>query len=224
MDTSTQRSGGPDGAERDVVISRVVDGRAGDGEWAALRAMAERDATIWAELSEAQRQHRLLGEAMGPALAAAERAGLPDLAVAGAARAWPERMARVNWRAGLGWAAAAAVGLAWMAGVNPRGAAGPAAVNSASIVPINTNPDELLSRYLDMGRRQGRVVAEMPERVVLETRPLADGTGTEVLFLRQVLERATVTDAAMFRVGVNDAGQRVLVPAERVRSSPAPSL
>lgn len=210
--------------ERDLVISRVADGRAGDSEWAALRRLAEADGAVWADLAETRRQHGLLVEAIEPGLAAAQRHGLPELSLRGGA-GWRERAGRVNWRSGLGWAAAAAVALAWWAGVNPRaGTSGPG-VQGAAIMPVvNTNPDELFSRYVDAGRQQGRVVAELPERVVLETRPLGDGSGTEVLFLRQVLERATVSDEAMYRVGTNDAGQRVLVPVQRVRGTPGPAL
>jgi hypothetical protein len=214
----------PVASQRELLIARIVDGRAGDAEWTDLRSLSASDPMVWRDLGDAQRDASLLSEAMVPALAAADRSILPGVILNHDGLSLRERLATVNWRSGLGWLAAAAVACAWVAGVDPRAGGSPAApVNSAGIIPINNNPDDLLTRYLDVGRQQGRVIAEMPERIVLESRPLTDGSAVEVLYLRQVLERAVVTDNAMFRVGTNDAGQRVLLPAGPV-AAPRPGL
>jgi hypothetical protein len=215
----------PAASERELLIARIVDGRAGDSEWTALRSMSAGDPLLWRDLSDAQRDAAMLSEAMAPALAAAERTALPSVVLHSDPLPLRERMARANWRGGLGWLAAAAVTAAWVTGISPwsRPEGALSNGNAAGILPVNTNPDDLLSKYVDVGRQQGRVVAEMPERMVLESRPTADGKGMEVLYLRQLLERAVVTEDAMFRVGQNDAGQRVLLPAGP-QAAPKPGL
>ena len=45
------------GVDRDILISRVIDGEATPEDWTAMRAMAERDASIWGDLVAAQQDH-----------------------------------------------------------------------------------------------------------------------------------------------------------------------
>lgn len=208
--------------DRDVLITRIIDGRAGDADWALLRAWAGRDGSLLADLAAAQRDAQGLREAMAPVVAAGERSRLPDMVLigGGGAGAWLGRVVRGVRGGGLGWAVAAALVVAWAGGWLKSPAQG-GAMNTAGIVPVNTNADDVLQKYMDLGRQQGRVIAELPERVVIESRPSPDGKGVEVLYLRQLLERATVSD--VYKVGLNDAGQRVLVPTSSP-AAPGPAL
>ena len=62
---------------------------------------------------------------------------------------------------------------------------------------------------MSAGRKAGRVIAEMPEQVVVETRPMPDGS-IEVMYLRQVIERRVIDQA--YRQVRDDAGNTIAVP------------
>ncbi|MCU0689662.1 MAG: hypothetical protein MUE97_07985 [Phycisphaerales bacterium] len=83
--------------------------------------------------------------------------------------------------------------------------------STPSPVTSALSPDELLGQYVARGREQGRVVGELPQRLVLETRPTSDGKGQEILYVRQIVERAIVP--SMYRLSKDDAGQPTIVPA-----------
>jgi hypothetical protein len=65
-----------------------------------------------------------------------------------------------------------------------------------------------------MGKQSGRVLGEVP--VLCESKPAATGQGFEVVYVRQILERAEVHD--LYRFSVDEAGNplpvRVTVPAK----------
>jgi hypothetical protein len=65
---------------------------------------------------------------------------------------------------------------------------------TAGIGLSEAQPEQAFERYLSAGQKSGQVIAEMPEQVVVETRPLPDGT-IEVLFLRQIIERRVIDQA-----------------------------
>ncbi len=187
---------------RDRLISRIIDARAEEGDWRSFRSLAERDPGVWRDLAGAQRQHELLCEGVRAAAAAADGVGLP--------LADPRPLERrldgvARWG---GWAAAAALVLVWATGLRP-GAAEPR-VQAAGIGPLlhDATPDQALDRYIDAGRSAGLVVGEVPERVVVETRPRPDGS-VEVVYLRQIVERR-VTDR-VYREVTDDTGRRVPV-------------
>jgi hypothetical protein len=77
------------------------------------------------------------------------------------------------------------------------------------------NSEQLINQYVQVGQQEGKVVSMLPQFIVLESRPVtsSDGkpAGHEVLYVRQVLERAVVDD--VYRLGKSDTGQPVLVPA-----------
>jgi hypothetical protein len=112
----------------------------------------------------------------------------------------------------LGWAVAALVALAWTASVFAPRTPGMGPTTTAGLgAVVPSTYDAAIQSYLDLGRRSGRVVGELPDRVVLDSRPLPDGSGFEVTYLRQFVERATVERA--YRVGETDTGGAVLIPA-----------
>lgn len=172
------------------------------------------------------------------------------------------RLAR--WSRWGGWAVAACVGLAWIGagrftittppGQSPdsgelaltnQASLGGAAINAANWT-INT-PDDALRAYLDVGGKSGRVLGELPQRVIVRALPVGNhapvlGTGTsdpnfnassnvligsgpsagvntnggnastavqaqailtdgqpiEVIYLRQIVERAVISDVVNF--------------------------
>lgn len=188
---------------RELLISRVIDGRAGAGDWKSLRALAESDPGVWRDLEESQQMHESLCAEVSAACAAAERidvdvhrhqAGLSRrLSIAGA------------WG---GWLAAAAVGLAWTLGM-PLGSDGSSVIGSVvptlgpEYVRIET-PEDALRTYLQRGRDDGSVLGLVSDPRVLETRALPDGSGVEVLYVREIVERRLIEQ--VFRLSQDEAG------------------
>jgi hypothetical protein len=204
---------------RDGLISRVIDGEASEADWSALRTLAGTDPSVWTDITETQRQHEALCLAVDEAGSMAEDVELPERELLTPAERFERRMDA--FRAWGGWAAAAAILLVWFTGV-PSGTLGGGGTQSAGLGPTDWSqvaPEEALERYIDRGRQTGRVLAEVPERVVLETRPLERGEGLEVVYLRQILEREIVDPSRMYRMGQNEFGQAAIVPTRAVREA-----
>ena len=213
MDTPSKTNPGA-GEDRDALLTRLRDARALPRDWLTLRDTGRADAAVFDELHDAQRDVCALEQAMAGPIGAADRVDVP------VGRAVIGRLGgSAPWaRPTLGWALAAALGLAWVTQLVAPARPG-SATNTAGLLSAPQSPDEALARYLDLGRREGRVVGEVPERMVVESRPAENGEGYEVFYIRQVLERALVKD--LYREGVSDTGERVLVPAgsaSRVRA------
>lgn len=204
----------PDHA-RDLLISRVIDGRASTPDWDRFRALAAREPEIWGELADTQQQHEAVRCELSHAVGIADRVGLPI---------GPIDDTHTRQRLGVvgrwgGWAAAAALLLAWSMGVPAQqtGDAGTPPSQTAGLPGSvlkgiglrEAEPEQAFEQYLLAGQRSGRVVAEMPEQMVIETTPRPDGS-IEVLYLRQVIERR-VLDRAYRRVR-DDAGNTIAVP------------
>jgi hypothetical protein len=199
------------GIDRDVLITRVLDGEATPEDWAAFRAMADRDPTVWRDLADAQQDRAELASALAEALAVADGVEAPLEEHAG------ERMrARVRTAtAWVGWAAAATLALGVFTGrVSPGGGAG---AQQAGLIPIDS-PEEALQLYMDKGRETGRVLYELPDKVLLSSSPTPGGEGYTVVYLRQIVERRMVDD--FYRLGENEAGQKVPVPMALPRQQP----
>ena len=196
--------------ERELLISRVLDGEASAAEFDRLRSIAAIDSSIWRDLGEAQRLHDGLGSIMEEASTLASRVELE-------ARHEPGDRLRLVGGAMVGrlggWIAAAIVLTAWVVAGGPSQQTLPDA-NRAGLVPAvpELSADEALQQYLSVGREQGKVIGELPGGKVLERRPLEDGSGYEVLYVRPILERAIVTD--VYRVAEDEAGNAKAVPVE----------
>ncbi len=203
--------------DRDILISRVVDGTALDHDWAALESLAQKDPGLWRDLAQSQRQHAALVSVVGSAVRIADETPLdiPESHVIG-------RISGVaRWG---GWAAAAAVALAWLGGARPGGqshmqtAGPPGGITGA---PAFTDPAEALGAYLRLGLDQGTVLGEMPAKVVLQTLPADDGSQRyDVYYLRQIVERARVDD--VYRMSSDELGRTSPLPT-RPRVRPASS-
>lgn len=186
---------------RDMLISQIIDAEGDGSAWNQFTQLAASDPAAWRELAQAQRDHAALSHTLTRAVAAADVVELPAPGIAGRMH----HAARLSRTAG--WAVAAALALAWFgsqfAPVRPN------AENIAGLPPntfqLNT-PQDALAAYQQLGRRSGSVLGEVPDRVIVEYKPLASGDGFEVVFLRQFMERAEVPK--LFQVTRDDSGQQ----------------
>lgn len=199
-----------DASARDLLISRVIDGSAEPEDWSRFRELAAKDPAIWGELSSAQRDHEALRESIHAIEAIAQRVDLPG---GSGSPVVIERRFDVIARWG-GWAAAAAILLGWFTGLGPIGSPNPGATGGAqfgNMVPTlkGATPEQAFDQYIESGREDGRVVAEMPDQLVIETRPLEDGT-IEVIYLRQIIERRVLDTA--YREVEDEFGNRRAIP------------
>jgi hypothetical protein len=194
----------------DVLITRITDGCAAPADWQAFTDLAGTDAAPWKALAQAQRDHAALGLAVNLRLHAAERIDLPE--PHGARRDLPghehRRFGRSRLGSAAGWAVAACVGLAWVGTLRPVVAPAPVApVQAAGLLSVGT-PEDAARAYVQLGRAQNVVLGELPQRLVVDSRPGPDGT-IEVTYIRQFVERAT-TDS-LVRFGVDERGRPVPV-------------
>jgi hypothetical protein len=191
------------GIDRDILITRVLDGEATPEDWAAFRAMAAMDPEVWADLADGQQDRAELSMALTEAIAIADRVDAPVEVVSGE-RITVRLRASVAW---VGWAAAAmlAVGAIIDRGQTPAG--GPS--NQAGLLSVST-PEEALDLYKSKGQEEGTFISEVPERLLVESRALEDGSGYEVIYVRQFIERAQVHD--MYRFGQDEAGNVIPLP------------
>lgn len=206
-------------APEDILISRVVGGEATNGDWDRLTALADGDPALWRRLGETLRDQAGFARAVNASVSIAEAIDLPPAprvrTTPGQAAAHVPALRIGRWS---GWAVAAVVAIAWVAwlfeaGRNPN----PPAYNTAGLA--GAPAADLLQAYLDRGRREDRVIGEVPERVLIETRPAAVGEGYELLYLRQILERAVVPDLYHFE-GRDETGRPTLVRYEGKRQGP----
>lgn len=208
--------------DRDILITRVMDGEASPEDWTAFRALAESDPGLWSELAARQQDHAELEAAILDAIAVADRVEAPIREHA--AEQFSITIKRVGTWAG--WAVAAAVTLAWglHGQANPT-IGDPALGNNTAALgpqlappsgPVVNSPAEALDAYLTLGQSAGRVVGMSPDLVVLESRPAETGEGIEVVYLRQIIEREVITGD---RVKRDERGFPIAAPArEPVRS------
>ncbi|GAB4386485.1 MAG: hypothetical protein Kow0022_15630 [Phycisphaerales bacterium] len=198
-------------SDRDVLIGRVIDGEASAADWQCLRAMAEQDPRIWDELEQTQALHRHLCAGVNDACSAASNVDVPGVH---AEQIISARIARIGaWG---GWLAAAALLLSWAVGLPPAGkrhvAAGSVGPSlGPEYVRIET-PEDALQVYVDRGRDAGSVVGLVADPRIVQTRALPDGSGLEVLLVREILERRLVNQ--VYRLGTDDAGNVRPVPVQ----------
>lgn len=233
-------------SSRELLVNRLIEGRAGPGDWLDLRDTVAADPRLWEHLAGVQADAASLGALGALAEATVGAMPLPSASAAagrlvvhaGNAGRPTSRRVVSRWRHLAGWAVAAclAVALGVMQFTAVRGgrsgqpiqgaglAGGLAGgLSTAPAVPVvgePADPESALAQYVELGQQAGSVLGELPARYVVQTRPTADGSGTEVLYVRQILERAVVGET--FRVGTDELGRRVLVPASiPMRSAPA---
>ncbi|MBL8964569.1 MAG: hypothetical protein KF787_11120 [Phycisphaeraceae bacterium] len=199
--------------DRDIIISRVVDGLATSEDWSVLDRLGGADPAVWKEVVVAQRHQALLCDVVEGEVGASERVDAPDT------RPAVIRFPGASWKWS-GWAAAALVALAWSFGRTgwissqvhaPAEIVSQAGFGPGSLLPVSSSSaDDYLRRYIERGREDGTVVGQMDRRPVIEMRPMAvdGGTAYEVVYARVIFEKATLPD--VYRLTTDEAG--TLIP------------
>lgn len=213
-----------DTTQLDLLASRIADGDGSRSDWAAFGELAERNPQAWEHLAKLQRDKQAMALAVGVALHAADRVDLPTRDAAASYFGRPTPTTTIRWsRLGNlgGWAAAAMLGLAWIGsqhGMFALRTPGPG-TNTAGIIPAGyervSSPDDAYRLYLDKGSKSGRVVGEVPQLWLVDSRPVATGKGYEVVYVRQIVERARVNDLVGFAQDENGQAMPVRVSAPR---------
>lgn len=206
---------------RDILIARITDGVSVRADWQRLEDVAQSDPSVWRDLAYAQHDHAALSAAVAHANASS-RTDVPVLSTPAA----DQMTLRLTQRsrtiaAWAGWAAAAAVGLAWL-GMPGTGLDrssplldAPDTTQSAGLggvldSGIARSAADALQAYLNKGQESGEVIGQVPGKLMLNARPLPDGQGYEVLYLRQFLEKTVVPN--LYRAATDDSGD--LVPTQ----------
>ncbi len=191
----------PTPVDKDVLISRIVDGIASESDWASFETLCSQDASLWQDLAASQRFNQELLITVESQLSVADDIQLPmDPHVLPTHRL---KMA-LSWS---GWAIAAALTLTWALGLstglnNTKG-------NTAGLVPTISTPDEAFDRYLSLGQSSGTVINEVPTKVLLHSTRLPGESGFQVIYIRQIVERAIVSDINLYRMDQDETGRPV---------------
>ena len=175
-------------AELDLLLARAV---AGDrAALDAVRGRAAHDPSVLDELAMWQADELRLARIARELDAVADGVSIPR-----ASRRW----------SGLGWAAAAIIAIAWgMRALAPQGAAPQA--NLAGVGAIGS-ADDAFDAYVAKAREEGLVTGDIAPPTLLRSRELGDGSGFEVLIIRQVIERRISPE--IYRIApTGEAGMR----------------
>jgi len=179
-------------ARNDILISKVIDNSATDADWRDLTALAEADQTIWRDLAESQRHQQVLSRTLNEAVAVADMIAAPS-------HVYPERAAeagdgrRTSTGAWSGWAVAAVIGLVAFASRLGDQVQNSSSLGRTQVAGYGT-ADEALDAYLNLGREQGRVVGELPSKIIVSARENPEGEGYEVISVQQIVVRQVVLD------------------------------
>ena len=204
-----------------TLISRVIDGDASDDQWREFEAMAEADPELWRHMAEAQRDHSALVFGMSAEGAKADSFRLSRSSDGTGTIPQQHRLRLASASAWSGWAVAALIAIASSLTLKDRhfdSRTHEPKVRTAGL-PFDSAADSFFDAYLERGQQTGQVVAEVPTRVLVDTRPVGSGQGFEVIYIRQVLERTVVPD--IFEIeGENELGQPTFIRYEQpMRSS-----
>jgi hypothetical protein len=217
------RAHSTDASPRERLISRLIDGVAGDTDWAELGRIAATDTSIFTEIVRTRRAENLLQSHAQTWMLAADRVQLPlespdairFIAKAQADAVSTPRSARPRRSGLLGWGIAACLALALGAefmGLRPREQGAPTNASGLSPAPAFASSEQALNAYLELGKQQGKVLGEMPQKFVIQSQPApGDDAALEVVYLRQFIERAVVKD--LFKLGTDELGRTILIPA-----------
>lgn len=223
---------------RDLLLNRLVEGRASGQDWETFTRLSAAEPALALDLLATLRDQHELERYTKKTARSVEHVALPGADATGrdispeallARSPTPQgSLAKITPRSGwAGWAVAAVVALA--AGLDVfglRSAAPEGGVRTAGLLPslAQSEPkssEEYLGAYLDAGAREGRVIGEAPRYVLVNAAPAADGDGYEVVYLRQIAERARVP--ALYRASRDEFGRSVAVPVTpALLTTPAP--
>lgn len=197
-----------------LLISRVIDGDCSDQEWREFETLADANPMIWRNLAQEHRDHQTLSRAVNHAVAVADCVPLSRTMAedhSGNYSIMHERLRRAGtWS---GWMAAAAVIAVFViVRFNDSNRLGSDTHNGPVVKQAgllsDATADQAWDAYLAKGREAGSVVAEVPTKILIESRPAPSGEGYELLYLRQVVERTIVPDLYEF-TGQDERGMPV---------------
>ncbi len=210
----------------DVVISRVLEGRGRAADWQRLREVTNQDDGAWDRLIGSASDQDALGEAVA---LAGDRAETVAAGGSNGAMVFPSvqgrRADRAVRAARLGWLMAACMALGLVSVSLRTGGGGGAGVQNTGTAGFSLDSlssSDLMNGYKVRAAQEGTLVGELPQRVVIETRPSADGKGYEVLYMRQFIERAIVDD--LYKLGTDETGRAVMVPTSLPKTRPAGAM
>lgn len=174
--------------EMDALIGQVSGNEASAECWHRFESIASTQPAAWEHLARALRDELAARSAFAEAAGPAELAELP----AGTLRATSRLAALRAWP---GWALAAVIALAWtISFFNPPASDAQRAGLGSAIVPARHSANDAFNEYLMLGAQEGRVLQELPMMMVETRFDSAEGR-VEVVYVRQLLERATVQSA-----------------------------
>jgi hypothetical protein len=181
----------------ETLLCRVIGREDAPADWRSLRDVARSAPDLWSRLADDLEADAALRARIVPALAVADRVELPA----------PARVP-FAWRGSLGWLCAAAIALAWLWSVRPGSREG--------TLGTGTLETGLPVAAAEAG---GVAVGELP-RVVLRSRPV--GSGVEVLYMRRLVERATVRE--LQQLHRDEAGLPFAAPVQTASWRPPESF
>jgi len=186
-----------------------------DAAWAEWRRLAADRPALWEQLAEAQRDEAALRSLGDRAAGVAEAVGLPNAAATTARGGGPAIVLRLaGWG---GWALAASLLLAMgLRSSLPEGDPAVDGPHTASTGTLVNSAAEALDAYLTQGRREGIVVEELPQRVLLDR--TTGPNGVKLFYLRQILEVREVPEL-LAPAGVDEEGRPVLVKFQPKRTT-----
>jgi len=214
--TGIQADGEPD---RDILITRAIDGRATGADWSAMESLSTRDVSFWRDLALAQRDQRALERLVGVASNVSAMVNLPEAGGVSARTeevAWRHdargrRPARSGLRIWGGWVAAAILGVAILSGKlsAPLPVGGQRPANEAGLINASWSSEQVLEDALKRGRKDGMVFGEYGDPYVLATEPAADGRGYTVVYIRPILVKRQVQNVYQGQRVIDETGQVV---------------
>lgn len=187
----------------DLVLDRVVDRCATPEDWNFLDGRLRDRKELALELVSRLREDDILRASLVPVRERADAIELPRAP----AQAHPAKRSFV-----FGFAAALLIGLGLYASgliSMSRGGSGTNATPDES-ARVASKTDDLLAKYVEQGRRDGRVLQELP-KVPLSMRPVADDPDlVHVVYVRRIVECTRIREAERF--ATDEHGRTVALP------------
>jgi len=189
-----------------TLFHRVLSGCAEPAAWDELEEKARRDPELWHRLALSLKDQNELNLGVASTVLPVDAMDLADLRETATHKRRSEsaRVARFRLGPWVGWAAAACLSLLWLAGV-PGSPSNPTPTAKAATM------QQALDLYRQAGTREGRLVEELP-LLVVDRKPAPKGKGTEVVYLRRILERRRVQN--LYEAAPDEWGNPVAIPAQ----------
>ena len=189
-----------------ILINRVLEREVSRDELAELASLAATDPAVWGELAAALGAQCIVQRGVDAARQIAASVELPLGSCSPAVAAAASRRRLRSWS---GWLTAAVIALAFVVVqlVNLRGQQ-PQPFAGGPDQQDEMRAEDPFDQYLLAATKAGRVVRPLPP-VTVDVRPDSEGRGTEVIYLRRVLERTTVDE--VFTLGQDEHGRAIAV-------------